>query len=176
MSFLERLGLIEREEVETPVTVPVAESPAVDANVEINSTENVIDEIYAQNGMSNKDNSIYAVQSFIDTLPAEMTTAKKQASVYGILKVTGKSVESLLLDAENRVNMLVAANNKIVKEKDAVINTAKADIEDLKKAIEAANIIIKNAEEMKESTMKAVDDEIKVIDELVQFCEGMGDK
>lgn len=176
MSFLEKLGLIEREEVETPVAIPVAESPAVDANVEINSTENVIDEIYAQNGMSNKDNSIYAVQSFIDTLPAEMTTAKKQASVYGILKVTGKSVESLLLDAEDRVNMLVAANNKIVKEKDEVINTAKADIEELKKAIEAANITIKNAEEIKESTMKAVDDEIKAIDELVQFCEGMGDK
>ena len=81
----------------------------------------MIDEIYAQNGMSNKDNSIYAVQSFIDTLPAEMTTVKKQASVYGILKVTGKSVESLLLDAKDRVNMLVAANNKIIKEKDEVI-------------------------------------------------------
>ena len=176
MSFLEKLGLIEREEVETSVAVPVAESPAVDANVEINSVENVIDEIYAQNGMSNKDNSIYAVQSFNDTLPAEMTTAKKQASVYGILKVTGKSVDSLLMDAEDRVNMLVAANNKVVKEKDEVINTAKADIEELKKAIEAANITIKNAEEIKESTMKAVEDEIKAIDELVQFCEGMGDK
>jgi len=176
MSFLEKLGLIEREEVETSVTVPVAEPPAVDANIEINSTENVIDEIYAQNGMSNKDNSIYAVQSFIDTLPAEMTTAKKQASVYGILKVTGKSVDSLLMDAEDRVNMLVAANNKVAKEKDEVINIAKADIEELKKAIEAANITIKNAEEIKESTMKAVEDEIKAIDELVQFCEGMGDK
>lgn len=176
MSFLEKLGLIEREEVETPVSVPVTESPAVDANVEINSTENVIDEIYAQNGMSNKDNSIYAVQSFIDTLPAEMTTAKKQASVYGILKVTGKSVDSLLLDAEDRVNMLVAANNKIVKEKDEVINTAKADIEELKKAIEAANILIKNAEEVKESTIKAVNDEIEAINELVKFCEGMGGK
>lgn len=176
MSFLEKLGLIEREEVETPAPIQTVESQTVEANVEINSTENVIDEIYAQNGMSNKDNSIYAVQSFIDTLPAEMTTAKKQASVYGILKVTGKSVDGLLLDAEDRVNMLVAANNKIVKEKDEVISAAKADIEELKKAIEAANILIKNAEEVKESTMKAVDDEIKAIDELVQFCEGMGDK
>lgn len=176
MSFLEKLGLIEREEVETPIPVPATESPVVDANVEINSTENVIDEIYAQNGMSNKDNSIYAVQSFIDTLPAEMTTAKKQISVYGILKVTGKSVDSLLMDAEDRINTLVAANNKIVKEKDEVINNAKADIEELKKAIEAANVVIKNAEEIKESTMKAVNDEIKAIDELVQFCEGMGDK
>ena len=125
--------------------------------------------------MFNKDNSIYAVQSFIDTLPAEMTTAKKQSSVYGILKVTGKSVDSLMMDAEERKNILVAANNKIVKENDEVINTAKADIEELKKAIEAANITIKNAEEIKDSTIKAVNDEIEAIDELVKFCEGMGE-
>ena len=176
MNFLERFGLIEREEVDVKTPVQVPEEPTVEANAEINSTENVVDEIYAQNGMSNKDNSIYAVQSFIDTLPAEMTTAKKQSSVYGILKVTGKSVDSLLLDADNRVNMLFAASNKIVREKDEVINTAKADIEDLKKAIEAANILIKNAEEVKDSTIKAVNDEIEAINELVKFCEGMGDK
>lgn len=176
MGFLEKLGLVEREDVDVQVPIAMSEAPTVEANAEINSTENVIDEIYAQNGMSNKDNSIYAVQSFIDTLPAEMTTAKKQSSVYGILKVTGKSIDSLLLDAENRKNILAAANNKIVKENDEVINTAKADIEELKKAIEAANITIKNAEEIKESTIKAVDDEMKAIEELVQFCEGMGDK
>lgn len=176
MSFLERLGLIEREDVDVQAPVAMSEAPTVEANAEITSTENVIDEIYAQNGMSNKGNSIYAVQSFIDTLPAEMTTAKKQSSVYGILKVTGKSVDSLLLDAENRKDILAAANNKIVKENDEVINTAKADIEELKKAIEAANITIKNAEEIKESTIKAVDDEMKAIEELIQFCEGMGDK
>lgn len=176
MGLLEKWGLVEREDVDVQVPVVMSEAETVEANAEINSTENVIDEIYAQNGMSNKDNSIYAVQSFIDTLPAEMTTAKKQASVYGILKVTGKSVDSLLMDAENRMKILAAANNKIVKENDDVINTAKADIEELKKAIEAANITIKNAEEIKEFTIKAVDDEMKAIEELVQFCEGMGDK
>lgn len=176
MGLLEKWGLIEREEVEAPVPVQAAEAPTVEANAEIDSTENVIDEIYAQNSMSNKDNSIYAVQSFIDTLPAEMTTAKKQASVYGILKVTGKSVDSLLMDAEDRLNILVAAKNKSIAEKDEVIESAKADIEDLKKAIEAANIIIQHAEEVKESITKSVSDEVAVIEELVKFCEGMGDK
>lgn len=176
MSFLEKLGLIEREEVETPIPVTAAESPAVDANVEINSTENVVGEIYAQNDMSNKDNSIYAVQSFIDTLPAEMTTVKKQSSVYGILKVTGKSVESLLADAKNRIDVLSSAKDNVFEEKDAVISAAKNDIEELKKAIEAANIVINNAEAIKESTAKAVSDEVATIEELVKFCEGMGDK
>lgn len=176
MGLLEKWGLIEREEMDVPATVPTAEAPIVEANAEIDSTENVIDEIYAQNGMSNKDNSIYAVQSFIDTLPAEMTTAKKQASVYGILKVTGKSVDSLLMDAEERMGILVAARDKSIAEKDAVIESAKADIEELKKAIEAAHIIIQHAEEVKESIAKSVSDEVAVIEELVKFCEGMGDK
>ena len=176
MSILERLGLIEREDVPVQAPVQMSEAPVVEANAEITSTENVIDEIYAQNGMSNKDNSIYAVQSFIDTLPAEMTTVKKQSSVYGILKVTGKSVDGLLLDAEDRINILAAARNKIFDENDMAINTAKADIEELKKAIEAANIIINRAEEIKDSTAKAVSDEIAAIEELVKFCEGMGDK
>ena len=175
MGFLEKWGLVEREEVD--VEAPkMHEMSTVEANAEINSTENVIDEIYAQNDMSNKDNSIYAVQSFIDTLPAEMTTVKKQSSVYGILKVTGKSVDSLLMDAEERMNILVAARDKSIAEKDAVINSSKADIEELKKAIEAANIIIQHAEEVKESIAKSVSDEIAVIEELVKFCEGMGDK
>lgn len=173
MSFLEKWGLIEREEVETPTPVQTAEASTVEANVEINSTENVIDEIYAQNGMSNKENSIYAVQSFIDTLPAEMTTAKKQSSVYGILKVTGKSVESLLVDAESRIGILASAKDKVFSEKDAVINAAKNDIEELKKAIETANILINDAEAIKKSTAKAVSDEINAIEELVKFCEGM---
>ena len=104
---LSRMGLVEREEED--IHIPVAtEVPKVEANADINSTENVIADIYAQNGVSDKENSIYAVQSFIDTLPSEMTTAKKQSSVAGILKVTGKSVDSLLMDADNRVGILTS--------------------------------------------------------------------
>ena len=176
MGLLEKWGLVEREDIDVQVPVAMSEAPTVEANAEIDSTENVIDEIYAQNGMSNKDNSIYAVQSFIDTLPAEMTTVKKQSSVYGILKVTGKSVDSLLMDAKERMSILVAARDKSIAEKDEVINSAKTDIEDLKKAIEAANIIIQHAEDVKESIAKSVSDEITAIEELVKFCEGMGDK
>jgi hypothetical protein len=80
------------------------------------------------------------------------------------------------MDAEDRLNILVAAKNKSIAEKDTVIESAKADIEDLKKAIEAANIIIQHAEEVKESIAKSVSDEVAVIEELVKFCEGMGDK
>ena len=175
MSFLERLGLIEKEEMDIPTSISATETHVTEANAEINSTENVIDEIYTQNSMSDKDNSIYAVQSFIDTLPSEMTTAKKQSSVYGILKVTGKSVDNLVADAEKRIDTLTVARDKVIAEKNADIDIAKADIESLKQAIEHATILINNAEEVKESVVKLVNDEIVAIKDLVKFCEGMGD-
>lgn len=171
---LSRMGLVEREEED--VSVPIAtEIPEVEANADINSTENVIAEIYTQNGVSDKENSIYAVQSFIDTLPSEMTTAKKQSSVAGILKVTGKSVDSLLMDAENRVSILTSANDKIIAEKNEVIEAARADIECLKQSIEHREMMIQEAESIKETVSKSVSDEISVIEELVKFCEGMGE-
>lgn len=171
---LSRIGLVEREEED--ISIPVTtEVPKVEANADINSTENVIAEIYAQNGVSDKENSIYAVQSFIDTLPSEMTTAKKQSSVAGILKVTGKSVNGLLMDAENRVGILTSANDKIIAEKNEVIEAARADIECLKQSIERCEMMIQEAESIKETVSKSVSDEISVIEELVKFCEGMGE-
>lgn len=172
---LAKMGLIEHNVDDIPIPVHTEEVPEVEANAEINSTENVISEIYAQNSMSDKENSIYAVQSFIDTLPSEMTTAKKQSSVFGILKVTGKSVDTLLRDAMSRINLLATTKEMVFIEKDNVINAAKADIEELKKEIEQREALIQEAENIKESVAKSVADETSNIEELVKFCEGMGD-
>ena len=172
---LARMGLIEHNVDDIPIPVQVEETESVEANADINSTENVISEIYAQNGMSDKENSIYAVQSFIDTLPSEMTTAKKQSSVYGILKVTGKSVDVLLRDGMSRINLLATTKEMVFTEKDNVINSAKADIEELKREIEQREAMIQEAENIKESVAKSVADETSNIEELMKFCEGMGD-
>lgn len=172
---LARMGLIEHNVDDIPIPVQSEETPVAVAEANIDSAENVISEIYAQNGMSEKENSIYAVQSFIDTLPSEMTTAKKQSSVFGILKVTGKSVDNLIRDGASRINLLAAAKETIFNERDEIINGAKADIEELKKAIEQREAMIQEAENIKESVAKSVNDETSVIEELLKFCEGMGD-
>lgn len=178
MGLFERWGLVEREEINdfavamTP-EVSHEEQMAIGVNADINSTVNVIDEIYEQNGLSDKSNSIYTVQALIDTLPEEMTTAKKQTTVSGILMVSGKSVEHLLNDAQNRVNTLSVARDEIVNEKTTEIEEANHDIEELKKAIETATIKIKEASEIIDATNKAVDNEVNSIGCLVKFCEGM---
>jgi hypothetical protein len=174
MGFFEKLGLVEREvDLVVPVVPEVVAEPKIEVDAEINSSANVVEEIYAQNGLSDRSNSIYTVQALIDTLPDEMTTAKKQSTVSGILMVSGKSVSDLLNDAQNRIDILCAARDKIVGDRNDEIAVASTDIEALKQAIEAATIKIKEAENIISATKDSVGDEINVIDNLVKFCEGM---
>lgn len=182
MSWLEKFGLVEREEatpavVEQEVVVQETMSaPAVEVDAKIESSTNVVEDIYAQNDLADKSNSIYTVQALISTLPDEMTTAKKQSTVAGILMVSGKSVNDLLADATKRIETLSAARDKIVNERNNEISVANHDIEDLKKAIEIATIKIKEAEEIIEATKSSVNDEIKTVTGLVEFCNGMEEK
>lgn len=175
MGFLERWGLIVSEEPEVAIVEP--EAPVVNATPEVDadikSANNIINEIYAQNDLSEKDESIYAVKAFIETLPAEMTTAKKQSTVSGILTVSKLAVADLVTDALNRMDVLRMAQAKIVDERTAEIAAANADIEALKQAIEAATIKIKHAEEIIAATKKSIEDEIGCISGLVEFCNGM---
>lgn len=147
--------------------------PDIEVSADIDSASNVVEEIYEQNNLADKSDSIYTVKALIDTLPAEMTTAKKQTTVAGILMVSGKRVDNLLNDAQNRVNILNIARDEIVVEKTTEIEEANRAIEALKEAIEAATIEIKEASEIIAATNKSVDDEIGAIDDLVKFCEGM---
>jgi LPS O-antigen subunit length determinant protein (WzzB/FepE family) len=176
MSWLEKIGLVEREVQVEPVVTEVTPEPEIEVDAEINSATNVVDEIYAQNDLSDMSNSIYTVQELMNTLPAEMTTAKKQSTVNGILMVTGKSVADLLDDAQNRIDTLCAARDKIVNDRTNEIAVANGDIEELKKAIEVATIKIKEAEDVIEAAKKSVNDEIDTLDELIKFCEGMSCK
>lgn len=174
MGFFEKLGLVEREaDPVVPVMPEAVAEPEIEVNAEINSVTNVVEDIYAQNGLADRSNSIYTVQALIDTLPDEMTTAKKQSTVSGILMVSGKSVTDLLNDAQNRIDVLCAARDEVVNDRNNEITAASDDIEALKQAIEVATIKIKEAEEIIFATKELVNSEIDAIDNLIKFCEGM---
>lgn len=174
MGLLEKMGLIEREDpIDISVAFEVSVEPQANVDAEIASKENIVEQIFAQNNLADRSDSIYTVQALIATLPDEMTTAKKQNTVSGILVVSGKSVATLIEDATTRIEILKAAETKIVEEKTAEIEDANADIEELKKAIEAATIKIKEAEGIIEQAKKEVGDEIATITGLSDFCAGM---
>lgn len=177
MNLLEKIGLVERDAADLPVAQDTVSNPVldeVDVDAEITSPANIVSEIYAQNQMADKGDSIFTVQALIETLPPEMTKAKQQATVLGILRVSGKSVDALLEDATTRINTLTAACEKVVAERENEISEANADIETLKQAIETANVRIKEAEEIIGATKQSVSDEIDAISGLVEFCKGMG--
>ena len=176
MSWLEKIGLVERDEVVTDVSYDFSQEQEIEVDAEINSATNIVDEIYSQNDLSDKSNSIFTVKALIDTLPEEMTTAKKQSTVAGILSVSGKSVADLIADAERRIETLCAAQDVVVNARTTEISMANADIEELKKAIESATIRIKEAEDIIAATKQSVSDEVKSIDALVEFCQGMEEK
>ena len=173
MSLFERWGLIEKEPKETDA-VPIAQVvTAEEVDVKINSVESIVTAIYAQNEMSDESNSIYAVSKLMNTLPKEMTTAKMQQTIAGILAVTEKSVPALIQDAQRRIEVLNAACVTVVDERTAEINDANADIERLKQAIEAAQKVIKNAEDIREATKQQIEAEVEEIQKLIKFSEGM---
>ena len=178
MSWLEKIGLVERNEEDVPVAevMDVMPEVTVTAEAEIKSTTNIVEEIYSQNDLNDRSNSIYTVQALIDTLPKEMTTAKMQSTVSGILAVSGKNISDLVADATYRKNVLISVAQNIETNKTAEIEMAKADIETLKSAIEAATIKIKEAEDIVSATKESVNEEVKVIDGLVEFCNGMESK
>ena len=173
MGLFEKFGLVEREEA--PAVPEYVPEPAPDTSVEANvqSTENIIGEIYTANGFDEKADSIHTVQALIDTLPAEMTNQKKQATVAGILKVSGKSVQALMNDADERLDLLRSALAKVVSDRTSEIDAAKEHIEQLKEQIELETRAIQNAENIIECAKDSIEDEVKHITELRAFCEGM---
>lgn len=176
MSLFVKLGLIEEESNETanePIA-DVVETEKVDAN--INSIENVVANVYAQNDLADASNSIYAVSKLMDTLPKEMTTKNMQQTIAGILAVTEKNVPDLIQDAYRRIEVLKAACANVVAERTSEIDGANADIEKLKQAIEAAQKVIKNAEDIREATKQQIATEIEEIEKLIKFSEGMVNK
>lgn len=171
MSLFEKLGLIEKEASESAPVEEVVVTEEVDAN--ISSAENVVTAVYAQNELSDESNSIYAVSKLMNTLPKEMTTQKMQHTIAGILAVTEKSVPALIQDARKRIEVLNAACESVVSERTAEIDGANADIEKLKQAIEAAQKVIKNAEDIREATKQQIAAEVEEIEKLIKFSEGM---
>lgn len=161
--------LLEQQEEKEP-------EPEIEVDADIQSAENIVEEIYIQNNLTDGSTSIFTVQKLIQTLPEEMATATQQTTVAGILEVSGIQICDLIRNASTRTDVLRAAESQIVAERTAEIEEAKADIEMLKKTIEAANVKIKKAEDIIAAAQTSINKEVKVISELMNFCIEMEGK
>lgn len=173
MSLFDKLFTVESVDPKNTATAPIATAEPVAVNAVVNTAEGVVAKIYAQNELSEEGNSIYAVSKLMNTLPKEMTTPKMQQTIAGILAVTEKSVPALIADAHKRIEVLNAARDTVIAERTEEIVGATSDIERLKQAIEVAEKVIKNAEDVMEATKHQIADEVEELEKLVKFSEGM---
>lgn len=177
MGILEKMGLVRTEEVPlvTPLgnfvpDVELENTPEIDASQV--SYEDVIHSIYQQGGVEDT-HSIFKIKAYIDILPPEMTNAKKQASIAGILTVNGINIQDLINDGVGRIKVLEAAAQSIKNENESVIGEAEADIERLKSLIEAAETKIADSKRKTAEANAAITDEINSVTQLLNFADGI---
>ena len=149
------------------------ETPVIDATQV--SYDDVIASIYQQ-GDIDDENSIFKIKAYIDILPQDMTKAKKQASIAGILSVNGINVDDLIEDGLKRGRALDAAEDSIRAENDALIAETEADIEHLKSLIEQAEARIEDSKQKTSDSSAAIQREKEAISQLLEFANGVAGK
>lgn len=173
MGFLKKLGLVEEVVDETVAyEEETTYEEAVDVELADVNTETLIEDIYTQNNLLDKSTSIFKVEELINSLPKEMPTATKKASVLAILGSFGLTVTGVSLDGEKRIEVLAGVLDKIFADGKHEISTKEAEIERYKEEIaRLEKEITEQQAEMKFSD-DAINAEITRISELGKFIGG----
>lgn len=163
---------IPNEEENYEMESSYAEEENVEVELDNVNTDTLITDIYAQNELFNKAKSIFKVEELINSLPKEMVTETKKASVLATLGVFGLTVTDVTLDGEGRIDVLSGVLNKILAEGNDTVVSKETEIEEHKKEIARLEKEIseqKNEMKVSEDTINA---EISRITNLVKFVEG----
>lgn len=174
MGFLKGLFV---EEIPNEEEVYVTESNYVEEeNVEVEldsvNTDTLITDIYAQNELFDKTKSIFKVEELINSLPKEMVTETKKASVLATLGVFGLTVTDVTLDGECRVDVLRGVLDKILSEGNGTITSKEVEIEEHKKEIARLEKEISEQKNEMKVSEDTINTEISRITNLVKFVEG----
>ena len=177
MGFLDKLGKALVEEVPADTDkyqyddVELNEE-TVDVNTEEVSQDNLIEDIYSQNNLSDLSKSIFKVEELINSLPKEMPNETKKATVLSILTSFGLTVEEVLADAENRKAIVQSALAVIVKDNEEAIAENNVNIEQKKKEIQEREKENAYRESVIKNTDETIEVELKRISDLVTFIGG----
>ena len=165
------------EEIPNEEEMYEAESSYVEEeNVEVEldsvNTETLIADIYTQNELFDKTKSIFKVEELINSLPKEMVTETKKASVLATLGVFGLTVTDVTLDGENRIDVLSGVLTKILGEGNDTVTSKEAEIEEHKKEIARLEKEISDQKTEMKVSEDTINAEISRITSLVKFVEG----
>ena len=149
-----------------PTTMPDIELKEV-------NTDTLIEDIYFQNELFDRNKSIFKVEELINSLPKEMVTETKKSSVLAILGSFGLTTTDVGLDGESRVSVLNGVLSKIISDGKGEISDNETEIETHKKAI--ANLEKKISDKQNEMKVSEtyINAEIARISELIKFIGGV---
>lgn len=174
MGFLKKL-LVEEIPEEIPVydeELYMEEETVVEVNTDSVSQDNLVVDIYNQNNLSDLSKSIFKVEELINSLPKEMPSDTKKATVLSILGSFGLTVNEVVADGISRKDMLNAALDEITTDNENVIAENNTNIEFKKQEIQ--KLEKDNAD--RESVIKNTEDKIKIetkrISDLIVFIGG----
>lgn len=175
MSLLKKLFMEEipqEEDYESDIDT-YESSTTTDVELEEVNTDTLIEDIYFQNELFDRKKSIFKVEELINSLPKEMVTETKKASVLAILSSFGLTTTDVGVDGENRVSVLSGVLSKIISDSNGEISNNETEIETHKKAIaDLEKKISEKQNEMKVSETN-INAEIARISELIKFIGGV---
>ena len=167
--FVEKVPEEENYDVGTDYSV---EDSAVPVELDEVHTDTLIDDIYAQNELSDRSKSIFKIEELINSLPKEMVTETKRGSVLATLGVFGLTVTDVTLDGEQRVDVLNSVLAKILDDGNANVTDKETEIENHKKEIARLEKEISEQQSEMKISENNINTEVGRISELIKFIEG----
>lgn len=144
----------------------------ISVNTENVTQDNLINDIYNQNDLSDLSKSIFKVEELINSLPKEMPNETKKATVLSMLSIFGLTLDEVIEDGQNRCSTINIALSSIESENNDVIQSNIANIE--QKKLEIQSLEKDNADRYSiiKETADKIEAEAKRIEELVKFVGG----
>lgn len=175
MGFLKNLFIEEvpNDNYDIPVDMGVIEEEMMpEVKIESVNTSTLIADVYTQNDLFDMSQSIFKVEELIASLPKEMATDTKRASVLAILSSFGLTATEVVDDGEKRISVLSGVKDKIDINCKTTISDKEIEIENLKKAIENLTVEIANEQETMKLSDEAILAEMSKVEGLIKFVGG----
>jgi hypothetical protein len=130
-----------------------------------------IEDIYNENYLNDKTKSIFKVEEIKSVLPDTLPNETKKASVLGMMSVSGLTLESVLLDAENRIGILNSALQKFTETTVEIINDSQDQINKLEEMINDLKEKITVRKKEQETQEQIINQEKEKINNTVNFIK-----
>lgn len=179
MGFLEKMGLIEKipETSEYGAENTFENDGYEEENISAEYSEGctadtLVEDVYVQNELHDKTHSIFKIEELVNSLPKEMVTETKRASVLSILGSFGLTAGEVVTDGEKRTQILESVKTQLNEDSKNLILSKQSEIEEHKKAIAALEADISTNTDNTKRSNEAIDVEIKRIMGLIDFIGG----